>query len=208
MKRTLVSLCFCCLAAVPLLASNLLLKRGESEYLDVINSSYSVECAKGLGYGNDSLISFTDGEWQSKPKADSEPITANVWISDYFFADLIKEMPGKEAIVQFHCNDGGTGSSFEVQVINGQTGERVGEILSEFFEYLRPVANGAQIALKTRKWQAEDQYCCPSAYEVTAWEWRYGGWRKVSTENWKKEEQQIHKEEKFPQTKIEASSNI
>jgi len=171
-------------------ASDLLTAKSESKYFDVANSTYSIDCVKNLGLKNTSPITLSDGEWQSKPQLDSDLTGVYVWISEYFVADLVKESPGEEVVVEFHCynGNGATSSSFEVQVFNGENGQRVGSILREFIEYLHPFPSLGQIAVKSRHWQKGDQNCCPSSFMITTWKWEAIDWKKVSTEIWEKQE--------------------
>ena len=188
MKRFFTILTFLCLVSIPLLAKELIAEDKNGRSFDVLNSAYSVGCLKDFGYAHEPIIEFSDGEWESQGRLDSEIFVPRVWISEYFIADLVKESPGKEVIAEFHCNDGGETSSFEVQVFNGETGDRLGSILTEFIEYLHPFPSAGQIALKTREWRGNDPNCCHSSFSIVAWKWGGSDWMKVSTEIWEKHE--------------------
>jgi len=190
MKRFLITLSFIFLAALPLLSSYFLTAKTESKYFDAANSTYSIDCVKNLGLKSSYPITLSEGEWQSRPQPDSDLKGVSVWISDYFVADLVRESPGEEIVIEFHCynGNGASSSSFEVQVFNGENGQRIGSILTEFIEYLYPLPSLGQIAVKSRHWQKGDQNCCPSSYMITRWKWEAQDWKEVSTEIWKKQE--------------------
>jgi len=187
MKRFVTILTFFGLLAIPLLVKELITGDKNAESFDVLNSAYSVGCLKDFGYAHEPLIEFSDGEWESQGRLDSELFVPRVWISEYFIADLVKESPGKEVIAEFHCNDGSTSSSFEVQVYNSQNGVRLGSILTEFIEYLYPFPSIGQIAVKSRQWRQGDAHCCPSSYAITSYRWKKEDWTEVSKEIWEKE---------------------
>lgn len=187
MKRFVTILTFFGLLVIPLLVKELVTEDKNAESFDVLNSVYSVDCLKDFGYTHEPLIQLSDGEWESQGRLDSELFVPRVGISEYFIADLVTESPGKEVIVEFHCNDGATSSSFEVQVFNSKSGLRLGSILTEFIEYLHPFPSSGQIAVKSRQWRHGDANCCPSSYVITSYRWKKEDWSVISEEIWQKE---------------------
>ena len=151
----------------------------ESEYFDVGNATYSIDCVSDFGFENKLPITFREGEWKSENQADSDGLRARVWISEFFITELVKGSPGNEVIAEFHCHDGASYSSSEVQVFDGKSGKQLGSGLTESIEYLNAYETGGEIGVKSREWRKGDLQCCPSSYVVTAWRWESNDWEKV-----------------------------
>ena len=198
MSRYLVTFFFCCLAALPLTISELLDRQKNFRDFDLLNATYSVECLEKFGFNSKFSLKLSDGEWKSQARPDSESNHSHVWISEFFSADIVPDSPGEELIVQFYCNDGDNGSSFEVQIFDAANHEMIGAPLKELIEYIRPFPSHGEIGLKERVWADIDPHCCPSRYTITKWKWSNEKWNKVSIESWARENNLQNTEEKPP----------